>query len=147
MHIVRDESDAEDITQESFVRTLRHLRDGDIDEPHAFLYVLARNLALDLVRSHRRRFTVALPDEQGASLPAPGAETAALARLQMGDLARALAGLPARSREIFIHRAVLGHSFKELSRATGMPVSTLEKQVAQGVRHCRLALGHSVGAA
>jgi RNA polymerase sigma-70 factor (ECF subfamily) len=139
-NIVRDELEAEDVVQESFARLLKHLEQAEVEQPCAFLYVLARNLALDIIRSHRRRFTVGLYDEPSVELAAPGAERVADVRLEIDALGRALAALPARNRHAFIQRTVLGHSFKDLSRATGVPVSTLEKQVADGLRHCRRAL-------
>jgi RNA polymerase sigma-70 factor (ECF subfamily) len=140
LSIVRDDLDAEDIVQEAFARLLKQLREGQVAEPGGFLFVLARNLALDLLRSHRRRLTTSLPDDTSLELAAPGAERAIDLRLEMDVLCRALAELPPRKRDAFIQRTVLGHSFRELSLSSGVPVSTLEKLVADGLRHCRRAL-------
>src|ERR1051325_9312746 len=51
-----NESDAEDVVQESFMRSYRQL--GKFDERASFgtwLYRIAANCALDLVRSRKRR--------------------------------------------------------------------------------------------
>jgi RNA polymerase sigma-70 factor (ECF subfamily) len=48
----RDSGQAEDITQETFLRLFRHLRkDRPLDNPKAWLFTVANNLAVDASRS------------------------------------------------------------------------------------------------
>ncbi len=48
----RDSGRAEDITQETFLRLFRHLReDRLLDNPKAWLFTVANNLAVDAIRS------------------------------------------------------------------------------------------------
>ncbi len=50
----RDSGQAEDITQETFLRLFRHLRkDRPLDNPKAWLFTVANNLAVDASRSDR----------------------------------------------------------------------------------------------
>ena len=50
----RDSGRAEDITQETFLRLFRHLRnDRLLDNPKAWLFTVANNLAVDASRSER----------------------------------------------------------------------------------------------
>src|SRR4030095_9262377 len=75
--MTRNESDAEDVVQESFLRAYRQL--GKFDDRAAFgtwLYRIATNCSLDLVRSRKRRSEQIAPaDEEMESplgnLPAP----------------------------------------------------------------------------
>src|ERR1700681_4488885 len=48
----RDSGQAEDITQETFLRLFRHLReDRTLDNPKAWLFTVANNLAIDASRN------------------------------------------------------------------------------------------------
>ena len=48
----RDSGQAEDITQETFLRLFRHFREGRLlDNPKAWLFTVANNLAIDASRS------------------------------------------------------------------------------------------------
>src|SRR5262249_31409081 len=48
----RDSGQAEDITQETFLRLFRHFREGrPLDNPKAWLFTVANNLAIDASRS------------------------------------------------------------------------------------------------
>ena len=50
----QDSGQAEDITQETFLRLFRHLRkDRPLDNPKAWLFTVANNLAVDASRSDR----------------------------------------------------------------------------------------------
>ena len=50
----RDSGQAEDITQETFLRLFRHLgKDHPLDNPKAWLFTVANNLAVDAGRSDR----------------------------------------------------------------------------------------------
>src|ERR1043166_1321964 len=72
-----NESDAEDVVQESFLRAYRQL--GKFDERASFgtwLYRIAANCSLDLVRSKKRRSEQTAPADPGmddptGNLPAP----------------------------------------------------------------------------
>jgi RNA polymerase sigma-70 factor (ECF subfamily) len=55
--IVRDETVAEDLSQDTFKIALEKIRDGDVREPErlsGFICGVARNLAIDAVRKMRR---------------------------------------------------------------------------------------------
>jgi len=51
----RDSGRAEDITQETFLRLFRHLRDDrQLDNPKAWIFTVANNLAVDASRDESR---------------------------------------------------------------------------------------------
>jgi RNA polymerase sigma-70 factor (ECF subfamily) len=55
--IVRNESSAEDLSQETFKIALEKIRDGDVREPErlsGFICGVARNVAIDYIRKTRR---------------------------------------------------------------------------------------------
>jgi RNA polymerase sigma-70 factor, ECF subfamily len=55
LRVTEDPGEAEDLTQETFLRLFRHLRDRrPLDSPKAWLFAVAHNLALDKLRSDKR---------------------------------------------------------------------------------------------
>jgi len=54
-HLLRDEEQAADATQETFVRVLQHRSTLNARYPSSLLYRIATNVCLNLLRSERRR--------------------------------------------------------------------------------------------
>jgi RNA polymerase sigma-70 factor (ECF subfamily) len=51
LRLTHDPNEAEDLTQETFLRLFRHLRDArPLDNPRAWLFTVAHNLAIDKTR-------------------------------------------------------------------------------------------------
>lgn len=123
----RDPDEAEDITQEVFVRTHRQLgqyrSDGSLE---AWLYRITRRAATQMRRTRKRRGRLALsPGAQplrDVYTTDPGGR---VDRERVGAVIRELfAELPARQREIFDLVDLQGLSPAEVAERTGMkPVS------------------------
>ena len=123
----RDPDEAEDITQEVFVRTHRQLgqyrSDGSLE---AWLYRITRRAATQVRRTRKRRGRLALsPGAQplrDVYTTDPGGR---VDRERVGAVIRELfAELPARQREIFDLVDLQGLSPAEVAERTGMkPVS------------------------
>jgi DNA-directed RNA polymerase specialized sigma24 family protein len=75
-------------------------------------------------------------------LPSPDAGPEALyARgLLLEELGDALEELPEEQRAVFLAHDIQGHSFKELSATTGLPVNTLISRKHYAVLHLRKRL-------
>ncbi len=123
----RDPDEAEDITQEVFVRAYRQLGDYRSDGPlDAWLYRITRRAALELTRKGRRRARLVLSPAASPSRDVyttdPGGR---VDRERAATLIRELfAGLPSRQREIFDLVDLQGLSPTEAAERTGMkPVS------------------------
>jgi RNA polymerase sigma-70 factor (ECF subfamily) len=105
---VDDAEAARDLTQEAFVRVARSSVPAVPAEAVAWLFRVARNLALDYHRSRRRRPTVATLDN-----------TAARTASQDVDIAvgQALAALSDLDRDVFLLREVAGLTYEEIATA------------------------------
>ncbi len=128
--------DVDDVVQESYLRVWRSRRTSEIACGRAFLFRVARNLALNLLR-HQRIVpieTVANPADFDTVDERPGPAEQTCTEEGMRQLAAAIDALPARCREIVIMRRVQLLPQKEIARRLGISEQTVEQQVARGVK-------------
>jgi RNA polymerase sigma factor (sigma-70 family) len=140
--IVRNTCDAEDLVQETFLRSWQALASGLIECPRAFLFRAARNLALNHIRNNRVRNSEASRNasEEAFQRHMPTAEEQIIASEEAGACHRLLDELPSRCREAFVMRVVEEMSYKQMSRSMHLSVSTVEKHVGKGKQICRSLL-------
>jgi RNA polymerase sigma-70 factor (ECF subfamily) len=119
----RDPDEAEDVTQEVFVRTHRQIGDYRSDGPlEAWLYRITRRAATHLRRTRKRRGRLALTPAarplRDVYTTDPGGR---VDRERAATVIRELfTGLPARQREIFDLVDLQGLSPAEAAERTGM---------------------------
>jgi len=125
-----ERSHAEDVVQETFIRTLQHLNSGKpVDSPRGFLYKTARNLITSMFyRGRKHTETDSMPDMDEYVSPASDCspEHRFMLQQKLDAVSVAIAALPQRYQEAFIRRRVWGESCREI--ATVMQLS--EKAVA-----------------
>jgi RNA polymerase sigma-70 factor (ECF subfamily) len=149
-----NESDAEDVVQESFLRAYRQL--GKFDDRAAFgtwLYRIATNCSLDLVRSRKRRSEQTAPaDEEMESplqnLPAPGPtpERSALSAEVRERVTEAMNELSATERTAFVLRHFEGMCIEDVSRVLECQPGAAKHSVFRAVQKLRRALEPLVSA-
>jgi RNA polymerase sigma-70 factor (ECF subfamily) len=133
-------SDAEDLAQEAFIRAYAAEAGQPITSPKAFLFRVARNLALN-ERAKAVNATT-LPLEDFAETPVledvgqVALEDEMEARQRIRMLADAMATLPPQCSKVFLLRKVHGLSYKEIAEKLGISVSTAEKHAALGLLRC-----------
>jgi RNA polymerase sigma-70 factor (ECF subfamily) len=147
-----NESDAEDVVQESFLRAYRQL--GKFDERASFgtwLYRIATNCSLDLVRSRKRRseqMAPADPDRDDLSLdpvlnlPAldPTPERSALSTEVRERVAEAMNDLSPTERTAFVLRHFEGMCIEDVSRVLECQPGAAKHSVFRAVQKLRRAL-------
>jgi RNA polymerase sigma-70 factor, ECF subfamily len=117
----------EDAVQEaSLEATVQWVRDGLPDNPGAWLQVVARRRAIDLLRRRRRHQLREVPDMLG---PAPSQDDRA-DRLHL-LLACCSAALPERARMALALRTFLGLSTREIARAFVEPEATTAQRLVR----------------
>jgi RNA polymerase sigma-70 factor, ECF subfamily len=143
--LTRNEQDAEDVVQESFLRAYRQL--GSFESRADFgtwLYRITANCAVDLMRTrgHRLRQQSETLDETGAEIRSEGPTPEHLAQgAQLGRLVdRALTDLTALERAAFTLRHHDGRSITEICRVLGLNRSAAKHAVFRAVRKLRVAL-------
>ncbi len=129
---------ADDVVQEAYARLLRVRETGSVACPRAFLFITARNLALNHLRHLRyeRPGDLAETDtsgvlDEGAAIPD------AIARAEdLQLLIHAIQSLPDRCRQVLTLRKIYGLSQKETAARLGIAEHTVEAQGVIGLRKC-----------
>ncbi len=152
LRFVRDTAQAEDVTQETF---LRLVKGADAYERQAkfttWLYTIARNLCVDAARrgKHRKAASLDAPigDEDGsASLldfvadGGAGVDRQAQSRELAVRLRQAIEALPDEQREIFLLREVADLQFNEIANVIGCPENTVKSRMRYALEKLREAL-------
>src|SRR5579883_857792 len=151
-----NEQDAEDVVQESFLRAYRQL--AKFDDRASFgtwLYRIASNCSLDLVRARKRRSEHLAPAETEsnedpiAALPsgAPSPERTALSTEVRERVAAAMQDLSAAERTAFVLRHFEGMCIEEVSRVLDCKPGAAKHSVFRAVQKLRRALEPLTGAA
>jgi len=124
---------AEDLAQEAFIQAHQHL--GSLGPPYAFkawVYRIARNLAMDGLRRHR--YEIGLPDWDAGEVTGPQLaderrenDPQDQLRLQEVQAAvwQALHQLPDSYRDILILRELNGLSYKEIATVQDMSLNNV----------------------
>lgn len=135
---VRRKHDIDDIAQEAYLRAFQAERHDTVHSPRAFLFRIARNIALNELARKSRWMTDYIEDSltQDVMADTPGPDERAAHQERLDLLCRAVATLPPQCRRAFLLKKVYGYSQKEIARELNISVSTVEKHVASGLLRC-----------
>jgi RNA polymerase sigma-70 factor (ECF subfamily) len=143
-----NQQDAEDVVQESFLRAYKQL--SRFDERASFgtwLYRIAINCSLDLVRARKRRNEQLAPadteiDEPVLSLPStdPDPSRLALSGEVRERVTEAMNDLSASERTAFVLRHFEGMCIEDVSRVLGCQPGAAKHSVFRAVQKLRRAL-------
>jgi RNA polymerase sigma-70 factor (ECF subfamily) len=150
LHMLRDRAEAEDVTQETFVRAYGALARFDgRSEPYTWIYRIAVNLSLNAIRSRRAAKRTRAGAEEDASVHAMEHDAmlraasppvdAAQRQLYMA-LARAVDSLTDTLRTTLILVCVDGRSHEEAAVILGAPEGTIAWRVHEARRKLREAM-------
>lgn len=131
--------DIDDVVQETYARLLRARAGGAATLTRAYLFVIARNIALDLVRRSRTVSLEGLGDLGRLSVVEEGPDAAETVshEQELELLADAMRALPPRCREILVLRRLQGLSHRAIAERLGIAEGTVNAQLAIGVMRCR----------
>jgi RNA polymerase sigma-70 factor, ECF subfamily len=141
-YLTANDSDARDLVQDTFERSLRKLPIGlPQDRIQCWLLVTLRNRFVDLKRSFEHRGRVVLHDNALASLPTENSqEEPRWAQVDPEALWRCVEQLNPILREVFRLRVRERRSHAEIAAQLGIPLSTVGTRYFRALRHLRRML-------
>lgn len=130
---------AGDVVHDTYLRLQGLSAVPPVDNPRAYLFRMADNIAIDRLRSqgreHRRQDGPAALE--GRPCDAPDAEVALAQRQRLRLLSQAIDELSPRCREIFLMHRLDGLSHAEIASRLGISRSAVEKHIMRALAHCR----------
>ena len=130
--------DVDEVVQEAFLRVLQARDTSELRAPKAFLFAVARNLALDQVRRSAVSRTDSLVEtdlsnvlDDHVSIP----ETVAREQ-ERALLTQAIQSLPERCRQVVTLRTVYSLSQRAIGEKLGISDRTVAAQLAIGTKKC-----------
>jgi RNA polymerase sigma-70 factor (ECF subfamily) len=136
--------DAEDLTQEVFVRVFRSLSTYTPGTFEGWLHRITTNLFLDITRRKQRIRFEGLGEETAAKLcgAEPTPSQAFDDRHLDSDIAAALADLPPEYRAAVVLCDIEGLTYEEIADVLGVKLGTVRSRIHRGRAQLRAALEH-----
>ncbi|MGO1233584.1 MAG: sigma-70 family RNA polymerase sigma factor [Marinobacter sp.] len=130
---------AADLAQDTFVRLLRRKRNGtpaEVEQPRAYLRVIANGLVVDYYRrrSLERAYLDALAHMPEPVSISPLEKEALLETLDQIDIM--LDRLPVRARRIFLMSQLDGATYAEIARVMGVSSRTVKRDMKHAFTQC-----------
>ena len=141
--ITRDARFAEDLAQEAFVRAWRHAETFDPRRGSVatWLIVIARNLAVDAMRTQPRSEFVDPDELEWLSPPAhePDPADATVRASDVEWLRRALDEVPEEQRRAVVLAGILGFTAQDVAEREGIPIGTAKSRIRLAMEKLRRA--------
>ncbi len=129
--VVKDSYVAEDLTQDTFIKAIKTLKEGRYNEEGKFLpWILriAHNLAIDYFRRAKRYPNVVFEDGSSVfnslNFSEDSVESAQIKKESYEHLRGLIKSLPQQQREVLVMRHYEDLSFQEIAEATGVSINT-----------------------
>ncbi|MET8679221.1 RNA polymerase sigma factor SigE [Streptomyces sp. NPDC004647] len=139
-----NQHDAEDLTQEVFVRVFRSLSTYTPGTFEGWLHRITTNLFLDMVRRRQRIRFDALGDDAAERLPSrePSPQQHFHDSHFDADVQQALDTLAPEFRAAVVLCDIEGLSYEEIAATLGVKLGTVRSRIHRGRSHLRKALKH-----
>jgi RNA polymerase sigma-70 factor (ECF subfamily) len=139
-----NQHDAEDLTQEVFVRVFRSLANYTPGTFEGWLHRITTNLFLDTVRRKQRIRFEGFPDDAPERLPGREPTPAQVIdeRHFEADVQAALDALPPDFRAAVVLCDIEGLSYEEVAATLGIKLGTVRSRIHRGRSQLKAALEH-----
>lgn len=138
-----NEEEVHDLMQETYLRVAGLAERGDVDNPRAYLYRIASNLAIDRLRDTRRRRRLFTADEEAArrvASPRPSPEEDAEHRARLQRMQAILQELPENCRHAFLLSRRDGMNYKEIANVMGVSANMVKKHLVRALAALRAGM-------
>ena len=143
--LTRDKDKADDLFQETFIRAIVKMKDGQYFNQGKFLYWLmriARNLLIDDVRKQKKGQAVNISDDELLTVidcghPYKSREDMLVAEELSGHMRQLMDLLPDEKREVVLMRYYQGLQFKDIAEITNVSINTSLGRMRYAIRNMR----------
>ena len=143
--LTRDKDKADDLFQETFIRAIVKMKDGQYFNQGKFLYWLmriARNLLIDDVRKQKKGQAVNISDDELLTVidcghPYKSMEDMLVAEELSGHMRQLMDLLPDEQREVVLMRYYQGLQFKDIAEITNVSINTSLGRMRYAIRNMR----------
>jgi RNA polymerase sigma-70 factor (ECF subfamily) len=145
--LVHNESDAEDVVQEAYLRAFKFFGGYYGGDSRSWLLTIVRNTCYTWLQQNRAlRLAVPIEDnlvEVGLDFADP--EVLLLQSIDSKIVRSALQELPVEFREVMVLREMEGLSYKEIANVVDVPLGTVMSRLARGRKRLQELLAQHMG--
>lgn len=134
--LVRDETEAEDVVQDAYVRAISHFSGFQGGDARAWLLTIVRNSCYDRLKQKATWSQCTDFDEavHSGSRQTPNPETVLLMAERTEMVRRSLEELSPQHREVLVLREMEQRSYREIAEMSGSPSGTVMSRLSRA-RH------------
>ena len=138
-------ADPQDVAQTAFTRYLSIDDRQSVENPRAFLYTTARNIALDITRhiKHTHRHSLSVAQDATSEIDERSPERIALARERAATLSAVIETLPQRQRQALLLNRLHDLSYSEIAERIGSSKSDVRRLIVRALATIEAALEDS----
>ena len=142
--LVRNDQDAEDIVQESFLKAFKAQAGFRGTEAKTWMLSIVRNTAMDFRRRDKKSIAVPLGEEGYEPKDhSPDPERVLIDQSRREQVRHAISHLEPEFREVIVLREIEGLPYKEIASVLGIPMGTVMSRLSRARSLLLLELGGS----
>lgn len=140
--LARNNNDAEDIVQESYLRAYKFFGGFRGGDGRAWLLTIVRHTCYSWFQQNRRPELIDNLDDAIETIEsdAPSPEAEFIRSVQADLMSNAIEALPAEFREVIILREMEGLSYKEIAEIIDMPLGTVMSRLSRARKRLQQSL-------
>ncbi len=144
---VRSPQEAEDLTQDTFLKIWRNLGKFDVQRRFkVWAFQIARNTVFDFLRKKKAQLLTDLGDEESGEYDVPDTAPLPDELFEQNETARAargiIEGLPPMYQAVLSMYYLNDMNFREIAEALGEPLDTVKARHRRAVLRLKKELGH-----
>ena len=129
--LTHNETDAEDVVQEAYLRAFKFFQGFHGDNSRAWILKIVRNTCYSWLQKNRPAEITSEFDEELHDIESDNPETIFIENIDQKFLKQLLEELPREFREILILRDLEGLSYKEIANMADLPLGTVMSRLAR----------------